>query len=713
MKLSPLSLPPFVFVSGIPSGKPRVLTTHPTVCDHRPRKRGCTGLDTASSSKAEEEELLLPGVTTIELPCLMEPYAQPAELAKATTKDWAEVNWEEVEYELDAEDDRWLEENRESGLDASQLEFLIDRLEKMKSACADGAEVSVEQIASLVSDVIQPEAVVAAAGWWQEKSAGREESLLRRLQPPTDFDNLDSARVFRPGRRQRSIRERKESVNYREMSTGEINRLARQESAEQRKARIEAEKARREQIRERKRLLEEQEIAEAERLEEEGRKRKRDEERAIAAARKEQQIAERVGSVLERIVRTIVRDDRDRRRLEKAERERIAAELRRQKQMAIQKRRDDAEIAKVFQSIVVELEAEATRNAKLNAREQARLRREQASAKLAELASSRLKDNSVSKGVRQARGPVRAIAYDPVDAAVVAACVDNSLWRGRLNPTAATEATAGGWETVAVEWTQIGTALNVVSQAVLGDHLFACDRSNTIWRRSMRVEPSAVVWEHWGKLGTKQNGVMALTASTGHLYAATNAGKLMRTDASAPGGKWSEVGLADKVRAMASAPGQDAPVQFALSADGSFWRRSGEAVTWRLLGTPDTKLVVANGIAATESVVVGSDSTSILCCSWATCGEGGGDDKAAERKPSHWWRSLPLPPVVVGKKPGVPGAGPGRKPGRRKKVVQQPVQPAGTVAGQQSAVPAAASSAPAAKAGAMPDSAAAAATASA
>ena len=620
---------------------------------------------------------------------LMAPYAMPEEMLQGAPKDqvWEEPNWEEVEYELDLADDRWLEANTELQLTGSQLEFLIDRLEKLKAGCAEGVEVSAEQIAALASEAIPAEMVATAAEWWRSKLVGRTEPLLRRLQAPTDFDNLDSARVFRPGRRQRSVRERKESVNYREMSTGEINRLARQESAEQRKLRIETEKARREQNRERKRFLEEQEIAEAERFEEETRKRKLEED----AAKKEQSIVERVSGVLERIVRTIVRDDKERRRLERVERERISAELRRVKQAAIQKRRDEAEIAKVYHTIVVELEAEAVRNAKLSAREQARLRREEASAKLADLASARLKDNSVSKGVRQARGPVRAIAFDPHEANVWASCVDNSLWRGHLDASAATEATASGWEKAAVEWTHVGTALNVVAQTVLGDHLFACDRSNTIWRRSLRVEPAAVVWEHWGKLGTKQNGVMALTAACGQLYAATNAGKLMRTDAMIPGQPWAEIGVADKVRAMASAPDQDAPVQFALSADGSFWRRDGGGGSWGLLGAPDTKLVVANGIAATESVVIGTDATSIICCGWNASALVG-DEKAAETKPTHWWRCLPLPPVVVGKKPvqTFPGRKPGR-PGHKKPpvVVQQPTQPADSLLGQQAAVAAA------------------------
>lgn len=563
------------------------------------------------------------------------------------------MNWEEVEYELDADDDRWLGSHDGSGLTASQLEFLMDRLEKMQAGCGEDAAVNPEQIASLAKEPLTAEAATAAAGWWQEKRAARKEPLLRRLRPPTDFDDMDSSKVFRPGQRQRTIRERREAVNYREMSTGEINRLARQESAEQRKARIAADKARKEAFRERKRLLEEQQLAEAERLEEESRKRKREEDRALAAARKVQFVAERVGSVLERIVRTIVKDDRERRRLERAERDRIATELRHQKQLAVQRRRDRAEISKVVQSMIMTLEAADARNAKQNARAQARLRREQASAKLAELASSRLKDNSVAKVVRQARGPVRAIAYDPVECAVIAACADNSLWRGRLDATAASEAAPPSWESAAVEWTRVGTALHVVAQAVLGDHLFACDRSNTIWRCNLRVELGVVgiVWEFWGKLGTKQNGVMALTAADGHLYAATNAGKLMATDASAPHGKWSEVGVADKVRAMASVPGlEHQVVQFALSADGAFWRREGERGSWERLGTPDTKPVAANGIAATESVVVGSDSTSVLCCS-VTDRAGG---RETEREASHWWRCVPLPPVQFGKKTAAP-----------------------------------------------------------
>eukprot|EP01044_Picomonas_judraskeda_P039342 COSAG03_NODE_18805_length_348_cov_0.626506_1_plen_49_part_10 len=49
------------------------------------------------------------------------------------------MNWEEVEYELDADDDRWLGSHDGSGLTASQLEFLMDRLEKMQAGCGEDA----------------------------------------------------------------------------------------------------------------------------------------------------------------------------------------------------------------------------------------------------------------------------------------------------------------------------------------------------------------------------------------------------------------------------------------------------------------------------------------------------------------------------------------------------------------------------------------------
>eukprot|EP01043_Picozoa_sp_COSAG02_P084098 COSAG02_NODE_21991_length_767_cov_1.330838_1_plen_88_part_10 len=83
---------------------------------------------------------------------LMATYAHPAALVQATTKDWAQPDWKEVEYELDADDDRWLESHADTGLAASQLEFIVDRLEKMQAGCAEGAAVSEEQIASLVKD---------------------------------------------------------------------------------------------------------------------------------------------------------------------------------------------------------------------------------------------------------------------------------------------------------------------------------------------------------------------------------------------------------------------------------------------------------------------------------------------------------------------------------------------------------------------------------
>eukprot|EP01045_Picozoa_sp_COSAG04_P017385 COSAG04_NODE_1534_length_6437_cov_144.893026_2_plen_729_part_00 len=675
----------------------------------RPRKRECGGLDRAPQAA----DLPLPGVMAVEHPSAMAPYAHPTKLVPAVPKDFANVHWEEVEYELDIADERWLQANEGLQLSESQLEFLIDRLEKLKAGSeppepptpAPAAELQLQlpvqaapfsvtpgQIAALASDTLPTKTVAAVSDWWLQKLADRQrmepflQPLLRRLRPQTDFDNCDSAQCFRAHRRQRSIREQRSSVNYREMSTGEINRLARQESAEQRKLRLEADRRKRQQ---QKLRAAAREAAEAEKVDEATRKRKREEELREAEARKEFTLQERVASVVERMVRIVIRDDREEKRQQRLAREAVAAEQRRIKQAAALRKRNAEQVRQALRSIVSQVEAINFKEQRLGAREAARLRREEASAKMAQLAQERLRDNSNSRGARQIRGPVRAIAYDPVESAVITACVDNSLWKGRLvaDAVAPRAGEEDAWRTAAVEWTEIGTALNVVTQTVLGDHLFACDRSNTLWRRSLREDTSqpGFPWRHWGKLGTKQNGVMALTAAGEHLYAATNAGKLMRALAESPTAAWTEVGTADKVKAMTSVPGRygaalfcfcplhnlsltdrfglcrdsTRKLQFALCADGGFWRREVSAPAdgaldgpedgqWLMLGTPATKLVVSNGMCATGSVVVGSDAHSLLCCGWAGA-EGVADDAEAAKRPTQWRRCMPLPPILSAK----------------------------------------------------------------
>ena len=170
----------------------------------RPRKRECGGLDRAPQAA----DLPLPGVMAVEHPSAMAPYAHPTKLVPAVPKDFANVHWEEVEYELDIADERWLQANEGLQLSESQLEFLIDRLEKLKAGSeppepptpAPAAELQLQlpvqaapfsvtpgQIAALASDTLPAETVAAVSEWWLQKLADRQrmepflQPLLRRL----------------------------------------------------------------------------------------------------------------------------------------------------------------------------------------------------------------------------------------------------------------------------------------------------------------------------------------------------------------------------------------------------------------------------------------------------------------------------------------------------------------------------------------------------
>jgi hypothetical protein len=175
---------------------------------------------------------LLPGVRTNAALTGLGTYVQPAEYLRGGEKRFEQIDWPEIEYEMDGADEQWLS-TRRSLLDENGFEFLIDRIEKLKANCNAGADIGAEKLQQLASGQISAEAVEAVVTWWRQKRAEvKDTPLLRRLRPQTDFDEFDPSKVFRPGRRPRNMRER-QAVSYRDMSNGDIQRLQRAESAAQ------------------------------------------------------------------------------------------------------------------------------------------------------------------------------------------------------------------------------------------------------------------------------------------------------------------------------------------------------------------------------------------------------------------------------------------------------------------------------------------------
>ncbi len=189
------------------------------------RARVARGAQTPELDDGETDaagQVLLPGVAHSRLPNAGRAFKLPARRVASAEKEWSVVDWPDVEYELDADDDNWLGENTEMlNLDADRLEYLLDRLEKCKAKCSDDIEVPWEQLGSLVTTQVSTVTVAAVAGWWQEKRRRHPEPLLRRLRPQTDFHDQDPDRCFRPQMpAPMSVRERTSSVDYRVIATG-------------------------------------------------------------------------------------------------------------------------------------------------------------------------------------------------------------------------------------------------------------------------------------------------------------------------------------------------------------------------------------------------------------------------------------------------------------------------------------------------------------
>jgi hypothetical protein len=446
-----------------------------------------------------------------------------------------------------------------------------------------------------------------------------------------------------------------------------------------------------------------------------------------------------VARCMEVIIKALVAEEAHLRRVEKQkerERERRAREKR---QALIQARKNVAEIQGVVSSLVASVEQAARQEQRLSSREQARQRRAEASRKMvrrrrrcrcrllalgsdlhlivsvvfsqAEEAAARLRGNSsVVAAVRQARGPIRAIAYDGASASLIAVCHDHSLWRARLRrlpntspgpgPAAAESSSADSWESTGSEWESIGSALHVTCAAVSGSYLYVVDRANSLWRRGLGGEED---WVFWGKVGNKKDGgIVALSGDGGgpsHLLAVASKGRLLRVPLGEPASPETcaevKIHVEAPVKGLASTPavcgvdGSARKLLLAAAHDGELWwcdsdeasaasasasaaaaaaasgvglaplrwlsAQPGATTPGRAQGQGGPVVVAANGICTTESLIIGTDAKSIICCPLPGVSTVGGGGRGG-----GWWRALALPPVE-------PAAPRGAKKGTKRK----------------------------------------------
>ena len=99
-----------------------------------------------------------------------------------------------------------------------------------------------------------------------------------------------------------------------------------------------------------------------------------------------------------------------------------------------------------------------------------------------------------------------------------------------------------------LSWREIGVAVDVVALAGVGGQLFAADRQNRLWQRSVS---DGAVWQHIGHA----NDVVAMTFSTGFLLAATRDGRLWARPPVSVDADWFVFGTAAEVTALTTGYG--------------------------------------------------------------------------------------------------------------------------------------------------------------
>lgn len=137
-----------------------------------------------------------------------------------------------VEYDLDNEDDDWLQDfNKERRiLSSEKFEFLLFKLEVLDHKARERAGVITPTLGSPIPVLLQPDVAIEALqaqsfryaviqpvyNYWKEKRERWQKPILRRLQPPPPVNDTNPYNVFRP-------REKAHRLHTRRMQRRENN----------------------------------------------------------------------------------------------------------------------------------------------------------------------------------------------------------------------------------------------------------------------------------------------------------------------------------------------------------------------------------------------------------------------------------------------------------------------------------------------------------
>ncbi|KAE7997530.1 hypothetical protein FH972_002157 [Carpinus fangiana] len=137
-----------------------------------------------------------------------------------------------VEYDLDNEDEDWLQDyNKERRiLTNEKFEFLLFKLEVLDHKARERAGIITPTLGSPISVLLQPDVAIEALqaqsfryaviqsvyNYWKEKRERWQKPILRRLQPPPPVNDTNPYNVFRP-------REKAHRLHTRRMQRRENN----------------------------------------------------------------------------------------------------------------------------------------------------------------------------------------------------------------------------------------------------------------------------------------------------------------------------------------------------------------------------------------------------------------------------------------------------------------------------------------------------------
>lgn len=144
-----------------------------------------------------------------------------------------------IEYDLDNEDEDWLEEYNKEGkiLPAEKVETIIFKLEVLDHKAREKAGVITPTLGSPIPVLLTFDAAVEALqalsiqygvfqsiyNYWKEKRQRRQKPVLRRLQPPPPATDTNPYNVFRP--REKAHRLHTRRMQRRENSVQSFEKL--------------------------------------------------------------------------------------------------------------------------------------------------------------------------------------------------------------------------------------------------------------------------------------------------------------------------------------------------------------------------------------------------------------------------------------------------------------------------------------------------------